>query len=62
MLRPIPKVLWPRAYPLFALLGLGFGLVVGGLAFWVLGGFSFETKLDSRRSFERGGRGDTNGV
>jgi hypothetical protein len=29
MLRPLPRARWPRSYPLYGLLGLGLGLVVG---------------------------------
>jgi hypothetical protein len=29
MLRPLPKALWPRSYPLYGLLGLGLGLTLG---------------------------------
>src|SRR4051794_22754703 len=34
MLRPLPKALWPRSYPLYALIGLTLGLALGGMAFW----------------------------
>jgi hypothetical protein len=29
MLRPLPKALWPRSYPLYGMLGLGLGLALG---------------------------------